>query len=123
MTARRDSRSSAALGSGPGLCWRPQADNAASPDHRPLLRLWTEAYARSLAEPDGAWSGFARASVGDWLSVLATAQPVDARDTQAGEAQRTIVLAGLRGAMLDLLATGGQRRVTAAVDQQLALLA
>lgn len=94
----------------------------ASPDHRPLLRLWTEAYARSLVEPDGAWSGFAHATVEDWLSLRATTQPVDTRDTPAGEAQRTMVLAVLRGALLDLLATGDQRRVTAAVDQQLALL-
>src|SRR5712692_5645868 len=37
---------------------------------RPLLTLWTEAFARSLAEPDGPWSGFAARSVADWLDVL-----------------------------------------------------
>src|SRR5918997_1752274 len=26
------------------------------PEHRALLTLWTEAYARSLVEPDGPWS-------------------------------------------------------------------
>src|SRR6266849_10900252 len=42
---------------------------------RPLLTLWTEAYARSLVEPAGPWSGFASQSVADWLTVLAAAQP------------------------------------------------
>ena len=29
------------------------------PEHRPLLTLWVEGYARSLVEPGGAWAGFA----------------------------------------------------------------
>ena len=32
----------------------------AAPEHSGLLRLWVEAYARSLVEPDGPWAGFAR---------------------------------------------------------------
>ncbi len=43
----------------------------AAPEHRPLLVLWVEAYARSLVDPDGAWAGFARQGVEDWLEVLA----------------------------------------------------
>src|SRR6476659_4712327 len=31
----------------------------AAPEHRPLLRLWAEGYARSLVEPDGPWADFA----------------------------------------------------------------
>lgn len=90
--------------------------------HRGLLKLWVDGYARSLAEPDGSWAGFASATVADWLTVLAAAQPATRRDTPAGEAERTLVLAVLRGGLLDLLATGDTRRVTAAVQQQLALL-
>ena len=41
------------------------------------------------------------------------------RSTRAGAAERTLVLAVLRGAMLDLLATGDARRVTAAVRRHL----
>lgn len=37
----------------------------------------------------------------------------------AGAAQRTLVLAVLRGALLDLLATGDLRRVDAAVRENL----
>ncbi len=87
----------------------------ADPAHRPVLRLWVEAYARSLVETDGPWAGFAAATVRDWLDVLARSQPVAERDTEAGLARRTAVLAVLRGAALDLLATGDQQRTTAAV--------
>jgi AcrR family transcriptional regulator len=87
----------------------------AAPEHRGLLVLWTESYARALIAPDGTWGGFATATVRDWLGLLAEAQPEDERDTPAGEAQRTLVLAALRGALLDLLATGEEERTTAAV--------
>jgi AcrR family transcriptional regulator len=90
--------------------------------HRPLLRLWAEAYARSLVEPDGAWAGFARATVDDWLAYLAACQPQPEKDSQEGAARRTLALAVLRGALLDLLATGDEDRVNAAVRHQLALL-
>lgn len=94
----------------------------AADEHRPLLRLWAEAYARSLVGPDGAWAGFARTTVNDWLAVLAECQPQPERDSEEGAARRTLALAVLRGALLDLLATGDEDRVTAAVRHQLALL-
>ena len=85
------------------------------PAHRPLLTLWVEAYARSLVERDGPWAAFAAETVADWLEVLARAQPPAERDTLDGLAARTAVLALLRGALLDLLATGDTARTTAAV--------
>ncbi len=94
----------------------------AAREHRPLLRLWAEAYARSLVEPDGAWAGFARATVEDWLTALASCQPPAERDTDRGRTLRTLTLAVLRGALLDLLATDDEQRVDAAVTHQLALL-
>ena len=63
-----------------------------------------------IAGPFG-WGGL-------WL--LATGQPAELRDTEAALAQRTLVLAVLRGALLDLLATGDAGRTTAAVHLQLA---
>jgi AcrR family transcriptional regulator len=83
--------------------------------HRGLLGLWVEVYGQSLVDPSGPWSGFARQTVDDWLDVLGAAQPPRWRRTNAGRAERTLTLAVLRGAMLDLLATGDRRRVTAAV--------
>jgi AcrR family transcriptional regulator len=87
----------------------------AADGHRALLALWVEAYGRSLVDPDGPWAGFAEATVADWLELLALAQPARRRATRAGRAERTLVLAVLRGALLDLLATGDRARTTAAV--------
>jgi AcrR family transcriptional regulator len=95
----------------------------AAEEHRGLLRLWVESYARSLVEPDGPWAGFARATVEDWLELLSAAQPPREHDSDAGRARRTFVLALLRGALMDLLATGERERTTAAVRQGLRRLA
>jgi AcrR family transcriptional regulator len=94
--------------------WRWLAD----PSHRPLLTLWLEAYARSLTEPDGPWGGFARQVVDDWLAILAAAQAGHGRG-RAAAVERTLALAVLRGALLDLLATGDAARATAAVEAYL----
>ncbi|MGZ4272925.1 MAG: TetR/AcrR family transcriptional regulator [Solirubrobacteraceae bacterium] len=90
-----------------------------APEHQGLLTLWTESYARSLIEPDGPWAGFAAGTVEDWLALLADAQSPRERGTAAGEARRTLALAVLRGALLDLLATGEVVRPTRAVEQGL----
>jgi len=98
-------------------------------ERRGLLTLWVEGYARSLIDPDGPWAGFAAATVADWLEVLtAAAEAPDAGARvgvavgAAGEVEPTLVLAVLRGALLDLLATGEVERTTGAVNRQLALL-
>jgi len=85
----------------------------AAPEHRNLLKLWTDAYARSLIEPDGPWGEFGTQTVHDWLSVLAGTHR--GRDL-VGD---TLLLAVLRGALLDLLATGDVRRTSAAVRRHL----
>lgn len=90
--------------------------------HRGVLVLWVEAYARSLVDPHGPWAGFAERTVTDWLDVLAESQPARTRRGAAAAAQRTAALAVLRGAMLDVLATGDVLRTTRAVDRQLATL-
>jgi AcrR family transcriptional regulator len=83
-------------------------------EHRGVLTLWVEGYARSLIDPDGPWAGFAAATVADWLAVL--------NESGADEEDATLVLAVMRGAFLDLLATGDLERTTEAVNRQLALL-
>ena len=92
----------------------------AAPSHRALLTLWVEGYARSLAGEPGPWASFGRDTVRDWLDLLAQ-QPPDT-ETNA-EAERTLLLAVLRGALLDLLATGDTERVTRAVERHLRHLA
>jgi AcrR family transcriptional regulator len=98
-------------------------------ERRGLLTLWVEGYARSLIDPDGPWAGFAAATVADWLEVLTEAGQGPGADANGGagggaadEVEPTLVLAVLRGALLDLLATGEVERTTGAVNRQLALL-
>jgi AcrR family transcriptional regulator len=97
-------------------------DWLAKPEHRALLAVWVEGYARSLVDPDGPWAGFARSTVEDWLEVLKQAQPRARQKTRAGAAQRTAVLALLRGNMLDLLATNDAARTTEAMRAGLSTL-
>lgn len=85
----------------------------AAPEHRQLLALWVEGYARSLLGEPGPWAGFGRDTVRDWLELLS------ARQRDSTEAERTLLLAVLRGALLDLLATGDTERVTRAVEHHL----
>lgn len=85
----------------------------AAPAQRPLLVLWVEGYARSLRGEPGPWADFARATVDDWLGRLAPYVPA------GDEPEATLVLAVLRGGLLDLLATGDEPRVTAAVEHHL----
>ena len=94
----------------------------ADPQHRGLLGLWLEAYARSVLDPGGPWAGFAASTVDDWLGLLRRAQPVARRDHPAGQAEATLALAVLRGALMDLLATGDTERTTAALQHQIRLL-
>ncbi len=94
----------------------------ADPAHRALLTLWTECYTASLIDGTGPWTGFARATVEDWLAVLAQAQPPARRRSAAGRAERTAVLALLRGCLLDLLATGDRARTSRAVADYLSRL-
>ena len=98
-------------------------DWLAAKDHRALLTLWVEGYSRSLTDPGGPWAGFAQETVHDWLDLLRTAQPSAGRDSAVARTGRTLVLAVLRGALLDLLATGDTDRITAAVHQQLHAMA
>jgi AcrR family transcriptional regulator len=86
----------------------------AAEEHRGLLLLWVEGYARSLIDSEGPWAGFAAATVADWLEVL--------EGLSEDPAEHTLILAVLRGALLDLLATGDVARVGAAVDRQLVMM-
>jgi len=91
----------------------------AAPEHRALLGLWVEGYALSLRGEPGPWAGFAVDTVNDWLDLLAARQPASLGGTAAGQDERTLLLAVLRGALLDLLATGDNDRVTRAVESHL----
>lgn len=91
----------------------------AAPEHRKLLTLWVEGYSRSLTDTAGPWGAFAQRTVSDWLTMFAAAQAPAHRDTPEGLAERTLLLSVLRGALLDLLATGDHTRTTEAITTYL----
>lgn len=92
-------------------------------EHRPMLVLWLETYAHSLVEPAGPYAQFALRTVEDWLELLATHQTPQHRRTRAGANERALTLAVLRGAMMDLLASGDEARTTALVEAHLSGIA
>lgn len=83
--------------------WRILSD----PKNEKLSRTFFEAYGIALRAPQR-HGGFVRQSVSDWINVLSAGGK--------SAAFATLVLAGFRGFLLDLLATGDRRRVDAAVD-------
>ena len=91
----------------------------AAEEHRPMLVLWLETYAQSLVEPEGPYAQFARRTVEDWLDLLATHQAPQQRRSRAAATERALTLAVLRGALMDLLATGDEQRTTALVEAHL----
>ncbi len=122
VTALRDERGGLAATGQEVWAW------LADPSHRALLALWVEGYARSLLGEPGPWAGFGRDTVRDWLDLLAERQAATCGGPGAGaaapdaEAERTLLLAVLRGALLDLLATGDTDRVTQAVHRHLRVI-
>ncbi len=91
----------------------------AAKKHRQLLGLWLETYAQSLVDSRGPSADFARKTVEDWLQLLAGRQPPSVRRSSAGATEAALALAVLRGALLDLLATGDEERTTAVVEAYL----
>ena len=88
-------------------------------EHRPMLVLWLETYAHSVVEPEGPYAEFALRTVEKWLGLLANHQTTQHRRTRAGADERALALAVLRGALMDLLASGDEVRTTALVDAYL----
>ena len=82
-----------------------------NPAHHDVERFFFEAYARSLHAPAGPWRDFGENSVREWLPRF---------ERMLGDtATATLVLAALRGLLLDLLATGERDRVQAAFESLL----
>jgi AcrR family transcriptional regulator len=81
------------------------------PAHHDVERFFFEGYARSLHASDGPWRGFGEGSVREWLPRFE--RMLD------DAATATLVLAALRGLLLDLLATGERDRVQAGFESLL----
>jgi AcrR family transcriptional regulator len=91
------------------------------PAQAQLERLFFESYARSLHNRTDSWQGFATASLNEWwpsIERIADREPAGERLRQLP----TLLLATMRGLLLDLLATGDADRVHEAFEDLLDLL-
>jgi AcrR family transcriptional regulator len=90
--------------------WRWQTDQ-----HRPFLRLFFEVYGLALQRPNR-FPGLPRDAVRDWLPLIErTLEEAGVPGPQAGSAA-SIVIAGYRGLLMDVLATDDLERTTEALD-------
>ncbi len=86
-----------------------------APDSEPLFRLFFEAYGIALRHPQP-YKAFLRATVEDWLRLIA--DPLCRKGYARGKARAfaTVVLAGLRGFMLDFCNTRDRKRLDHALS-------
>jgi AcrR family transcriptional regulator len=78
------------------------------PEWEPLTRLSFEVYSLALSDPSR-FPGFLDNSIDEWLEAL----------RGCTKTQATILIAGFRGFLLDLLATHDRARINRAVDRWL----
>jgi AcrR family transcriptional regulator len=109
-------------GEQPGLAAAARAAwaQASDPQQWPEFRLFFAVYGRALQAPQQ-FAGFLDRVVADWMSDLVNAQGSDA-DPATAARTASLVIATIRGLLLDLLATGDQARVQDAADSFLATL-
>jgi AcrR family transcriptional regulator len=93
------------------LVWR----HMSAPDSEPLFRLFFEAYGIALRHPK-LYKNFLRSTIDDWLDFVTAPLHLEGYKPQQARAFATMVLAGLRGFMLDYCATGDRKRLDRAVE-------
>jgi AcrR family transcriptional regulator len=86
-----------------------------APASEPLFRLFFEAYGLALRHPK-LYKDFLNSTVEDWLKFVAAPLIPEGFKRKHARAFATIILAGLRGFMLDYCATGDRKRLNRAVD-------
>jgi AcrR family transcriptional regulator len=96
--------------------WKRTSD----PEQGAEFRLFFAVYGRALQEPQ-LFSDFLDHVVTDWMNALREAQGPDT-DPATATRTATLVIATIRGLLLDLLATGDRDRVQDAAESFLATL-
>jgi AcrR family transcriptional regulator len=91
------------------------------PEWESLARLSFEIYALALQDPSR-FPGFLDASVNEWLRALEACSRAAGDDATASRTLGTILVAGFRGFLLDLLATHDRARIDRAVDRWLSVI-
>jgi AcrR family transcriptional regulator len=95
-------------------------DWASSAERAPFMRLFFEVYVEAMANPS-AYSERGRAMVTEWLDQFGTALAGTAV-TGADTTSATLVIAVLRGLLLDRFSTGDERRTDLALERFAELL-
>jgi AcrR family transcriptional regulator len=85
-----------------------------APDSEPLFRLYFETYGIALRH-QRLYKAFLHDTIEDWLQLMTDALSGKRHQRRQARAIATIVLAGLRGFMLDLCTTHDRKRVDQAV--------
>jgi AcrR family transcriptional regulator len=93
-----------------------------SPDARPLFRLFFEVYGLALVDRKR-FPTFFPGAVANWLDFLQRPYVRDGMAPREARVRATIVLAGFRGFLLDVCATGDNERVDRAVAAWIETLA
>lgn len=93
---------------------------ASNPHQWPEFRLFFAVYGRALQAPEQ-FSGFLEHVLADWMSDLRDAQGPDT-DPATATRTATLVIATIRGLLLDLLTTGDRVRIQDAAQSFLATL-
>jgi AcrR family transcriptional regulator len=86
-----------------------------APDSEPLFRLFFEVYGIALRHPQ-VYKAFLHDTIEDWLTLIAEPLRREGYKREEARAFATVVIAGLRGFMLDFCATHDRRRVDRAVE-------
>lgn len=86
-----------------------------APDSEPHFRLYFEAYGMALRRPR-LYKDFLHHTVEDWLQLIADELRREGYKRAEARAIATVVVAGLRGFMLDFCTTGDRKRLDRAVS-------
>jgi len=85
-----------------------------APDSEPLFRLFFETYGMALRQPR-LYKAFLDDTIEDWLDLISSDFGPDPKQRHQARVFATVVLAGLRGFMLDFCATHDRKRLDRAV--------
>lgn len=85
---------------------------SSDPRQGPMFRLFFAVYGNALQAPES-FAGFLEVVSADWMATLCAAQGPDV-DPETASRRATLVIATIRGLLLDLLAGGDPARVHAA---------
>ena len=102
-------------GASPAEVCRAVWKTVGDPRARPLFKLFFEVYGLALVDP-GRFPEFFPGAIENWLRFLEPAYVRGGMNKRDARTCATVVLAGFRGFLLDVCATGDQARVDRAVE-------